>query len=455
MVYRNVQLPRNSSPADLQSAADDYEAIALSMMTAIVDRYDRAPDYPFIDTKLDLITGEDFPPEDPIRGQNAIYGWIQGRGLEALAGHARWLTRRGGHDALVRRIRTALREILDQLRRMRDRNGGHLSFFMSPDGAPFELDAHGLPTPLEVDTIGFSDLFSAKGMFAAADLLDDQSGRDEATAYIVAVDDAICNRTFRSDQISLDPKNRTEPRSGYHPHGPTMIQIGAWSLLAAEHHPIAIERGLRHIEYELATHANLDGRWDHLQEGDFWEAVDDARRPYVEPDGVILSDPGHSLEFVGLAMKFIRKVEAETGISPDRRERLSSAKNRMFTILKRNFDNGYIEGPKGISKAFDLASRRHLNTEMPWWNLPETIRSTALCLASSLDKTEKSSCLTIIRDCHNAFSEFTRPDLHLMAYQTRDADGQPVAVIPATSDADPGYHTGLSLIDAVDAIRSL
>jgi len=37
-----------------------------------------------------------------------------------------------------------------------------------------------------------------------------------------------------------------------------------------------------------------------------------------------------------------------------------------------------------------------------------------------------------------------------MAYQTIGADGRPVATIPATPDADPGYHTGLSIIDYLD-----
>ena len=34
-----------------------------------------------------------------------------------------------------------------------------------------------------------------------------------------------------------------------------------------------------------------------------------------------------------------------------------------------------------------------------------------------------------------------------MAYQTRNASGEPTDVIPATPDADPGYHTGLAIID--------
>ena len=454
MPYRHIELPKNPSPADLLSAADDYEAIAITMMEAILDRYDRSPDYPFIDTKLDLITGRDFPEDDPIRGRDAIYGWIQGRGLEALAGHARWLSRVGGHDRLVHRIHGILREILDQLRQMRDRNSGHLSFLMRSDGSPFELDDDSHPIPFTIDAFGFSDLFAAKGMYSAADLLDDGRARTEAIGYITGVDDAIRNRTFRSDQISLDPTNRTEPRSGYHPHGATMIQIGAWVLLAGHDHPNAIERGLWHIEYELDTHANLEGRWDQLMEGDFWEAVDDAGHPYVEPDGVILSDPGHSLEFVGLAMKFIQTVQHKTALTSGHQDRLSRAKRQMVKILSRNFDNGYIPGPKGISKAFDLAGRCHLNTDMPWWNLPETIRAATLCLDSATGEQERSTCLSIIQSCHNAFREFTRPDLHLMAYQTRDAEGQPVSVIPATADADPGYHTGLSLLDAIDAIRT-
>ena len=38
-----------------------------------------------------------------------------------------------------------------------------------------------------------------------------------------------------------------------------------------------------------------------------------------------------------------------------------------------------------------------------------------------------------------------------MAVQTVDEEGRPVDVIPATPDADPGYHTGLSIIDFLEA----
>ena len=456
MSYRNIRLPDAPATPDLRAAAADYEAIARTMMAAIVDRCEGHGDYPFIDTKLDLITGRDFPRDDPIRGRRAIYGWIQGRGLESLAGHGRWWERRGEAAQLVQRMRRLATAVLAQLRRMRTVNDGHLSFFMTPEGEPFRLDDAGRPQAFAVTAAhpyGFSDLFCAKGMFAAAQWLGEEAACTEAVAYIRAVDDAIRARTFRSDQISLDPKNRAEPPAGYHTHGAAMIQLGAWAMLTSTDAGDAVEGGLRLIDYELTCHANIDGRWSHLLEGDFWEAVDDAGSPYVEPDGVILSDPGHALEFVGLAMKFIGV--AEPVASAAQSARLAAAKAVMSRLLQRNFDNGYLPGPQGISKAFDLVTRRHLNTDMPWWNLPETIRAAAFCLAAAQDDAERTRCLRVLRDCHNAFREFVRPDLHLMAYQTRDECGLPVAAIPATADADPGYHTGLSLLDAIDVIESL
>ena len=42
-----------------------------------------------------------------------------------------------------------------------------------------------------------------------------------------------------------------------------------------------------------------------------------------------------------------------------------------------------------------------------------------------------------------------------MAVQTRSGAGHPVPVIPATADADPGYHTGLSMIDVLDVLEGL
>jgi hypothetical protein len=40
-----------------------------------------------------------------------------------------------------------------------------------------------------------------------------------------------------------------------------------------------------------------------------------------------------------------------------------------------------------------------------------------------------------------------------MAVKVRDVRGEVIDVVPAYPDADPGYHTALSLIDALDLIQ--
>ncbi len=48
-----------------------------------------------------------------------------------------------------------------------------------------------------------------------------------------------------------------------------------------------------------------------------------------------------------------------------------------------------------------------------------------------------------------------RADIHLMAVKLRDAEGRASNLVPAYGDADPGYHTALSLMDALDLLDEL
>ena len=89
---------------------------------------------------------------------------------------------------------------------------------------------------------------------------------------------------------------------------------------------------------------------------------------------------------------------------------------------------------------------------MPWWSLPETVRAAALAIKFTGD----TSLVEIIKDCSEAFfNGYVREDRHSMAVQTRNAAGEVVPVIPATPDVDPGYHTNLSIIDALPVICEL
>ena len=70
----------NPSGPHLLAIARFYEAMNIGTMRTLVARWDQ--NYALLDTKLDLMTGGDFRSDDVIRGHGAVYGWIQGRGLE-------------------------------------------------------------------------------------------------------------------------------------------------------------------------------------------------------------------------------------------------------------------------------------------------------------------------------------------------------------------------------------
>ncbi|MFZ5823004.1 MAG: AGE family epimerase/isomerase [Bacillota bacterium] len=452
--YHRRLLSENPTLTDIRTVVPDYAAMLVSVMTALADRYDGRPAYPYIDTKLDLITGEDFDPADPLRGHGTIYGWIQGRGLEALVDHVRWLRRHaeiaeGQH--LIPRLERMIREVYANLRRVWHQNGGHVFFFMTPEGEPFNL-VDGRREPLrswDPGIYGYSDTFSAKGLYAAAHYLGDTTGMKEAQQYCHQVDQAIWEGRFWPNERENPPDSAASlnRQSGPRFQGPYMIHLGTAAVLAeAGQDPSAVEMGLRLIRHILRTHVNL-GRLSQFQHGDLWEAVGENGEPYEE-DGLVRTNPGHAIEFAGLGLKFTAAAKRHPGCRPEQRAEIAEIEALMPSVLARNFANGYLPGPGGICLSVDLVSRNPVSEIMPWWSLPETIRAAAESWQVARTEEERRECLRILSSAHNAFAQhYVRPDLHLMAYQTRSTAGKPVSVIPATADADPGYHTGCSILD--------
>mgnify|MGYP000566082313 CR=1 FL=1 len=132
------KLPENASTTDLKQLIPGYESMLKKVLLAILDRFERDDDYPFIDTKLDISTGEDFPPSDNMRGKEIIYTWIQGRGLEAMSGYFEWVKNSclfnvQEKEAISGRIVELLSRVSNAMERMRHANGGRLFFCMNRD----------------------------------------------------------------------------------------------------------------------------------------------------------------------------------------------------------------------------------------------------------------------------------------------------------------------------------
>jgi hypothetical protein len=78
------------------------------------------------------------------------------------------------------------------------------------------------------------------------------------------------------------------------------------------------------------------------------------------------------------------------------------------------------------------------------------MRSAALCYergadAEVLDVWQRADALF--------FADYWREGAGI-AYQCRTDDG-PIDYVPATPDLDPGYHTGLSLLAAIEVVERL
>ncbi len=429
-----------------------YEQLVFDNLRFMLDRYD--PHYGFIDTKVKIFNSRDFKEltkGDDIYRKDIIFSYVQGRALEALAGHCRWLEAKSGSDFAHARdkIKTILPRVIERMEILREKNSGHVHFMMSVDGTPLKVIENLKTAPLKniPCKINFSDLFYSKGLFAAAQLLEDRKLETEAENYFKTVAEAIFNNDFIPGHQIFDPKNPAQDiqgNSGKFSHGPYMILIGGAALMMTGtdrgYWRNVIERALQHI---LNHHLN-SGQFSHLQQWDYVEFINAHGQPWMESDNTITCDPGHALEFIGLTCKGLSFFKDDEVIKKQCR--------KIFPqMLPHIFGFGFNREQGGLCKSFDLVSRRPMNSDMPWWNLPETMRAAVLTLRLA-NGDNREIIVKIFDECRKAFEKYLRKDLYLLAYQTRNNAGKPVDVIPAVPDADPCYHTGLSIIDVIQVL---
>lgn len=455
--YQGRLLPATPCDQDVYKTANDYKAIILSNLAFIVDRFYSNGSYPWVDTKFDLLTGSDFDEHDPVRGKSAVYSWIQCRALEALSTFAPWLRRDYDGTEFLSQIEKIIYAVANRLIMARSKNGGHLYFWVSPQGDPFVLNSKGEArffSMNENSPYNFSDVFCSKGLYAAGCYLNDQEMMKEGKEYIHQVEESLWNGSFRSDQFRLGFRNTGEPVAERREQGPFIIQIGGTALLAMhEADSDSVDMGIRLIDYVLSKHINLRSDGDGLAPYDSFEYINQHSDPFLD-NGRIVCDPGHAIEFVGLALKFTSVCRRLDCLSVSQRRALDRIESLMPAILEHNFGLGFQQQSGGIVKQVDLISRQVVNPDMPWWSLPEAIRAAMFCVNTATTDEDRRKCLGILGEAHNAFvKNYICPDYYLLPYQTCDQSGTPIDSIPAVPDIDPCYHTGLCLLDTLHLIE--
>jgi hypothetical protein len=445
----------------LRQLVNDYRAVLLTIGGTILDRYERDPAYRFVDTKFSLLTGQDFPDSDPVRGRAAIYGWIQARALESMASLGAWIDRQGWlaaseRETYRRRIEKLLREVLDHLEELRATNGGRLFFLMERGGRPMRVMPDGgvaaQETPAGLPT-SMTDLYYCIGKAAASAWLRDQDRLEQACREFLDICQDLRTGRFYLGQVPLDPRNSmVQPVKGKLFHlGRTIAIKGAARFLECTGREQFLDIGLEFIDHVLERYVNRGRSSSVGARYDMWEFTGEDGRPYIE-NGTLLCDPGTVMEFVGFCLKLARQARGTGLTGKGNSERLDRVEAVAPEILKRCFDVGFSPNGLGLVRTLDLCSGRFLNDHLSWWGQMEGLRSAVLAAELGLPS-QRREIEQLAAKISNAYiGHFVRRDLGLMAYQTIDQAGKPVDAIPATPDADVLYHTGLCMFDCLDVL---
>lgn len=369
----------------------------------------------FLNTKMNHITGRDFTPADGWKGPQTILGWIQGRGLEALVTHASFFDHEDA--AYAEKLDLAGRRLFAALSELYARTGK--GFFAYDEALnPVYPDAEGQlhPQSVEPDLSTFSDIFIVKGLLAAALRYD----RAQVPAYLKAlhkiVSDIEAKRFVSNERQRLGAEAVANEPGDY---GPRMIMVGGASMLKRFGLGAEAAFGSRFITHILKTHQAMSA------------AI--SAPVLVDLPGHPVCNPGHALEFSGFGLEFLGdEADAATLAA-------------LQSLLKNHFALGF--SPPGIRLKVDSLTGESLSPYFPWWSVAETIRAAALGFEHGHD----GAMLAIWRQSHEAFFNGYWRTSPAIAYQTKTIDG-PVDFVPSTPDLDPGYHTGMSLLTAIEAI---
>ncbi len=359
----------------------------------------------WLNTKLDSRTLRNFGAEDGVKGPDFVYGWIQGRGLEALATHAAALEQRD--QALAAACDDAAR----RLYRLLDglvAGDGHAYFLYDARLRPARMDGTDVVEQARPpDVYTYADAFAAKGLVAAA-ARHAPEDVERHLAYLGRVVGAVEAGRFQLDEKA--PLGANALARQPEDFGPRMILLGACGMLRRIGQGDAAGFGASFLDTVLARHMTQESGLLRTVLG-----ADDC-------------NPGHAIELVGFAH--------DDPALADRAPVLAD-------LLATTFEAGF-RGP-GIALRLSCVTGEVRDPLCPWWSLPEAIRAAALVCRATKD----ARAARVWAQSDAAFFDRYWRAEEGIAYQTLAPCG-PVDFAPATPDLDPGYHTGLSLLRAAE-----
>ncbi len=414
------------------------EAAITPAVRLVVRRSRLRDDWPYVDTKFNPNTGKDLRASS----YNVIHTWFLGRGADALDGHLPWIDRLDDLSAAEKREAQELfarltASMAEAINRVLDVNGGRCPFRVN---RAFEaIDEAGKRIEADPERTGAGDLFVGKGLIAEGS----QANVHRGVQVLLRSGEMIRQNRYDTDQFKDQPADI--------PQGPKMLMQAAPPLLYRKSQEPQLRQQIVTMTAEFMANV-LDLHYDE-KTAIFSEYVDRTshqRKSYL--------DPGHANEFVGLGLGTVQCLKSDVaGLTDERRALVERACRELPRLLVKSTELGFNHKHPGLYKAVDTKTGKVLNDDMPWWNLPETMRAAVLAYEVAEDGKLGEQCLEMLRICHNAyFDHYLNRDNMLFAYQTiSGATGKVADKVPAVPEGDPLYHTNLALLEMLDVLDRL
>jgi mannose/cellobiose epimerase-like protein (N-acyl-D-glucosamine 2-epimerase family) len=386
------------------------------------------------DTKFNPNLGTDLDPVSYKR----IYTWFLGRGLETAVVH---LSRLNEFTFISERrrhlIAIYLKMLIDSqsaaIHEIRRRNSGRCPHIV--DLHFNAIDEEGSYDEFDSTFVGCSDYFCCKGLIAASTV----TGNPEELENLKKIIKAMYEHRFLLDQLPYNSEWKSQ--------APLMLYMGAVPYLMADGNKS--ERG----HWVEQTIKGFEHIFDNYFSGNPIRFSENLNIKTGETSAAF--DPGHGIELAGLGLAAVQAIRSsDYTLFESQNKRLLRVEKILPEIFKWAFRIGFNEKWGGIHKTCDGITGEPLNSDMPWWNLPETLRAAALCLKSAKSEQEKELYRKIMRTASNAyFQNYINTHNGLFPFQTRSGtNGKVIPVAPAVPEGDPLYHSNLALLEMVDQL---
>ena len=263
-------------------------------------------------------------------------------------------------------------------------------------------------------------------------------------------DSAIAGRIV-NDQIAYESDSESgneepEESEGLAIEGPMLAVCTAEILYRASGSDEDLRRGLSALRRVFSVH----GWTDSLGRLLILDKVSPEGTPLTEA-GSLISNPGHMLEIAGMGLQFLRLLE-RAQLNPDDRKEVAAFRVQLIELAV-TYDSLGRAPHHGIYRSVFVDTGEVCDDVCPWWSSFEAVRTFFEASKASVDETVARRCEALAVDyLETAVRLYIRPSRAGIPIQTVDAAGRYVPVIPATPDIDPGFHTGLPLLDAYELL---